>query len=102
MFFGHVNVHANSKDFQFNVNEEYYSFGGDEDTGEALLLRFFVGSGYFNAVADPEIICWGCGEGVQPYFQGIRSSFLPKIYTKFFFSRGAAAHPGQRVGPPML
>ncbi|MFS7959461.1 hypothetical protein Hanom_Chr08g00691351 [Helianthus anomalus] len=26
--------------------------------------------------------------------------FLPKIYTNFF-SRGAAAHLGQRVGPPM-
>ncbi|MFS7973586.1 hypothetical protein Hanom_Chr09g00858341 [Helianthus anomalus] len=52
------------------------------------------------AVADPEIICWGCGLVVQAYFQGVRSGFLPKKYTTFF-SRCAPAHPRLDLGPPL-
>ncbi|MFS7968496.1 hypothetical protein Hanom_Chr09g00798131 [Helianthus anomalus] len=54
-------------------------------------------------VANPEIICWGCGAGewFKHILRGCGRVFFSKKYTTYFFSRGASAHPRLHLGPPL-
>ncbi|MFS8012817.1 hypothetical protein Hanom_Chr14g01325451 [Helianthus anomalus] len=57
---------------------------------------------YYASVTDPRIICWGADEVFNHILKRCSQVFLPKIYTNFLFSGGAAAHLGQIVGPPLI
>ncbi|MFS8005474.1 hypothetical protein Hanom_Chr13g01237761 [Helianthus anomalus] len=49
-----------------------------------------------------KLFAGGTDEVFNHIFKGCGRVFLHKIYTKFFFSRGAAAHPDHYVGPPLV
>ncbi|KAJ0677261.1 hypothetical protein HanRHA438_Chr12g0538741 [Helianthus annuus] len=48
-----------------------------------------------------KLIAGGANEVFNHIFKGYGRGFCLKYTLNFFFPRGAAAHPGQRIGPPL-